>query len=157
LKRNFGGVENYSKYLVDLKGWVDSNYRTLSEASNTAIVGKFKYEISLKFPGSSHGGLASFYTGCTFSQHFGFIASFSPSFWAGLNIFTNALGISQLEVTTFCSQKLKFKHGSLFTNTIVANLKSESKPKIFLTYGLRRIDGLHNMVIERYVNFVLSY
>jgi enterochelin esterase-like enzyme len=54
-----------------VKNWVDATYRTLPERDTTAIAG------------SSHGGLAAFWTGFTYPSRFGFVGALSPSFWVG--------------------------------------------------------------------------
>ncbi len=60
-------------YLEDivktLKPFVDKNYRTLSDPTNTAMVG------------SSIGGLLTLYAGLKYPSVFGTLASFSPSIW----------------------------------------------------------------------------
>jgi predicted alpha/beta superfamily hydrolase len=78
---NYGGGEgaSYVAFLVKtLKPYVDSNFRTLPEAENTAIMG------------SSLGGLISFYAALKFPEVFGKIGVFSPSFWFSEEIFSFA-------------------------------------------------------------------
>jgi predicted alpha/beta superfamily hydrolase len=65
-----GAGEKYINFLVEtLKPYIDSNYRTLSDRENTAIMG------------SSVGGLISFYAGLAYPNIFSKIGIFSPSFW----------------------------------------------------------------------------
>ena len=52
-----------------LKPFVDNNYRTLSDAQHTAIIG------------SSLAGLLSIYAGLKYPEVFGTVAPFSPSIW----------------------------------------------------------------------------
>ena len=82
LEKKGGGLRDYARFLVALKGFIDAHYVTDPARSATAIVG------------SSHGGLASFLTGCLQRDHFGFVGAMSPSFWAGgvFDVRTSALG-----------------------------------------------------------------
>lgn len=114
-----GGLNNYSEYLTKLKEFIDRNYRTKKEGFNTAIVG------------SSHGGLASFYTACTHANYFGVCGSLSPSFWAG--------GVFNLED----SYLIKLVHPYLSN-------QHANKPKFWIDWGKRRISfGFHDFFIER--------
>jgi predicted alpha/beta superfamily hydrolase len=58
-KKEGGGLVAYSDYLVRLKHFIDSSYNTLRNRDFTTIIG------------SSHGGLAAFYTGCVHGEYFG--------------------------------------------------------------------------------------
>ncbi|ARV15770.1 alpha/beta hydrolase [Polaribacter sp. SA4-12] len=70
LKYGGGKGEIYVDFLVKtLKPFIDKNYRTNSEAKNTAIIG------------SSLGGLISFYGGLKHPDIFGKIGALSTSFW----------------------------------------------------------------------------
>ncbi|MBC7789113.1 MAG: alpha/beta hydrolase [Anaerolineae bacterium] len=62
-------VQHGEMIVRDLKPFVDSHYRTLSNASNTGI------------GGSSLGALASLYLGISNSATFGKILAISPSIW----------------------------------------------------------------------------
>ena len=65
-----GGGPKYLNFLADtLKPWIDRNYRTLSEAANTGLMG------------SSMGGLFSFFAAWTRPDIFGKAACLSGSFW----------------------------------------------------------------------------
>ena len=73
-----GGGEGaaYVDFLINkLKPHIDSTYRTLPEATNTAVLG------------SSLGGLISFYAALTYPEIFGKAGIFSPSFWFSDRIF----------------------------------------------------------------------
>jgi len=60
----------YGKFMVEvLKPYIDSNYRTLPDRLNTAIVG------------SSCGGNVSLYLGTVYNDVFGIIGAFSPAYW----------------------------------------------------------------------------
>jgi len=65
-----GNEDAYLSFIADeLKPWVDSNFRTLGDRSNTAILG------------SSLGGLASSYAGLARADLFGLVGVMSPSTW----------------------------------------------------------------------------
>lgn len=65
-----GNADNYLDFIVStLKPYVDKNYRTKTNANNTALFG------------SSLGGLVSFYGVLKFPKVFGKVGCFSPSFW----------------------------------------------------------------------------
>lgn len=65
-----GHGDEYMDFLTQtLKPYIDSNYRTLSDAENTTIFG------------SSLGGLISFYAILKYPDTFGKAGVFSPSFW----------------------------------------------------------------------------
>lgn len=69
---NYGGGEGdaYLDFLVyHLKPYIDANYRTLPDRSNTAIFG------------SSMGGLISWYAGLRNPEVFGRAGIFSPAYW----------------------------------------------------------------------------
>lgn len=81
----FGKAEG-GKYLMfieqTLKPYIDKNYRTLKDPSNTMIAG------------SSMGGLISYYAALYHSSSFGKAGIFSPSFWVAPQIMaaTDSLG-----------------------------------------------------------------
>ncbi len=68
----YGGGEGdaYLDFLVNmLKPYIDSNYNTLKEKENTAIIG------------SSMGGLISHYAALKYPETFGKVGVYSPAFW----------------------------------------------------------------------------
>ncbi len=68
----FGGLDDYAGYIAGpLKTFIDKNYRTDPSAEKSATVG------------SSHGGLAAFYTACKYPDRFRRAFALSPSFWVG--------------------------------------------------------------------------
>ena len=70
------GVE-YMEFIVkQLKPFIDSTYRTLSDRDNTAIMG------------SSMGGLISHYAIYNYPEVFGKAVIFSPSYWYSKDVFT---------------------------------------------------------------------
>jgi predicted alpha/beta superfamily hydrolase len=65
-----GKADAYGRMIVEeLKPFIDSEFRTLADAPNTAL------------GGSSLGGLASLYLGIKYPAVFGKLAAFSPSVW----------------------------------------------------------------------------
>ena len=65
-----GNGDLYGDFLAKtLKPYIDNNYRTLSSAKNTGLIG------------SSMGGLISLYTGVKYPSKFGKLGVFSPSTW----------------------------------------------------------------------------
>lgn len=115
-----GYLDGYSDYLVRLKNFIDMIYRTKSDKHNTAIIG------------SSHGGLAAFYTACKHKDHFGKCAAMSPSFWVHV---MNDLRKSELirKVDPY----LRDQKGNL--------------PTFWIDWGMVRKGGLHNQFIEDWV------
>ncbi len=74
----------YAEFLIhDVKAFVDANYRTLTNAANTGIMG------------SSRGGLISVYLSWEHSAVFGKVAALSPSFWACATTMNNLAGAPQ--------------------------------------------------------------
>jgi alpha-glucosidase len=72
VNEKYGGGEGdaYLDFLVNtLKPYIDSNYNTLKDKENTAIVG------------SSMGGLISHYAALKYPEIFGKIGVYSPAFW----------------------------------------------------------------------------
>ncbi|MDR5590740.1 alpha/beta hydrolase [Christiangramia sp. SM2212] len=71
-----GKADDYLEFIVqNLKPYIDSNYRSLPDYSNTGIFG------------SSLGGLVSFYAAFKYPETFGMIGSYSPSFWFNRDIY----------------------------------------------------------------------
>lgn len=69
--RKMGGqADFYGRLIVEeLKPFIDSEYRTLSDAANTGL------------GGSSLGGLVTLYLGLRYPSYFGKLAVISPSLW----------------------------------------------------------------------------
>lgn len=77
----YGGSKGniYIDFLInEVKPYIDKNYRTKTNAKNTAIIG------------SSLGGLISFYGGLKYPIVFGKIGALSTSFWFSDEIYTFA-------------------------------------------------------------------
>lgn len=104
-----GGLPDYANYLADpLKDFIDRNYRTLPGRTWTTIVG------------SSHGGVAAFYTGVIRGDRFGNAAAMSSSFWTG-NL--NSRGITR-------SEWFQRPRDHLSPNP--------NRPRLWICWGLRR-------------------
>ncbi|WP_345955336.1 alpha/beta hydrolase-fold protein [Mucilaginibacter sp. PAMB04168] len=80
----------YAAFLVNtLKPFIDSNYRTQSDARHTAIVG------------SSMGGLIAAYAALKHPETFGNAGIFSPAFWIAKEIYAFALEAENLSNSRF--------------------------------------------------------
>jgi len=65
-----GKADNYGRMLVEeVKPFIDSHYRTLTDATNTGL------------GGASLGGLVTLYLGLKYPEAFGRLAVLSPSIW----------------------------------------------------------------------------
>lgn len=74
-----GRGEDYVEFMVkNLKPYIDSHYRTKTDAANTAIAG------------SSMGGLISMYAALKYPDVFGNAGIFSPAFWIAPDIYKYA-------------------------------------------------------------------
>ena len=114
------GLPDYVSYLSDaVKPFVDAAYRTKSGANETVIVG------------SSHGGLAAFYTATTRPTVFGRAIAMSSSFWAGLDEVTIGGPLSGSALMQAAGPGLLAHH-----------------PRMYLDWGLVRTGGTHNAIIE---------
>lgn len=115
------GLPAYADYLADvLKPFVDQHYRTLASPSSTLVIG------------SSHGGLAAFYTASVRRDRFGHAIAMSPSFWAGLD------GMNPGPLSS----------SSLLQATGAGLQDPAARPRLWLDWGLVRTGGHHNAVIE---------
>ena len=107
--RDCCGLRIYADYLANhVKPFIDDNYRTASQPNQTTVLG------------SSHGGLAAFYTACSWPNRFGNLAAMSPSFWVGLDV----LGLTSLSQSTLIK-----------ATSPTLRLKG-TRPKIWLDWGL---------------------
>ncbi len=74
LEGDAGKADRYHQFLLDdVRDYVDSTFRTLTDSANTGLMG------------SSMGGLVSVYAGLEAGQEFGLIGAMSSSFWAATN------------------------------------------------------------------------
>ncbi len=128
----WGGLPDYANYVANaVKGFVDAHYRTQSEAEQTTILG------------SSHGGLAAFYTATQHPDRFRCVVAMSPSFWVGLDSIAdvslfNLLGPSLASLET---SPLLFSASNTLQDP-------DKRLKIYLDWGLNREGGFHNEFIE---------
>ena len=77
-----GDGKKYVRFLADtLKPYIDKNYRTLTDRSNTGI------------GGSSMGGLISIYAGLMYPEVYEKLLIFSPALWVMPNIHFHALNL----------------------------------------------------------------
>jgi pimeloyl-ACP methyl ester carboxylesterase len=122
-----GGVYTYGAWIcLHLKKWLDENYRTKKEEG--AIIG------------SSLGGLASFLIGYTYPNEFRCIGSLSPAYGAGID-----------NQRYYGSYDPWYKiRDSLLIEVTRSGLQKPftERPKLFLSWGLRRNGGYHNEVME---------
>jgi predicted alpha/beta superfamily hydrolase len=132
LGKEWGGLDRYANYLAfAVKGFIDTNYRTLTGSEHNLIIG------------SSHGGLAAFYIATQYPKKFQSVAALSPSFWVGLD--------STLDFDLFNSIAPFF--GSLESSALLYAASDALKDrnhrlKIYLDWGLVRSGGYHNEFIE---------
>lgn len=129
---DWGGLDNYSGYLAkSVKGFIDANYRTLPDAETSLILG------------SSHGGLAAFYTATKHPDRFRCVAALSPSFWVGIDSTMDAslFALSGSFFGTLESSALLFEASETLKNP-------DKRLKIYLDWGLVREGGFHNSFIE---------
>ena len=115
------GLPLYVDYLSGaLKPFIDGAYRTRSGPADNVILG------------SSHGGLASFYTAALRSEVFGKVIGMSSSFWVGLD---SGIAVG----------------GPLDTSDLMRTLAPKllaRRPRVYLDWGLVRTGGANNAVIE---------
>jgi S-formylglutathione hydrolase FrmB len=131
---DWGGLDNYAHYLArSLKSFIDSHYRTIHDAEKTLVLG------------SSHGGLAAFYTATKHPHEFRCVAALSPSFWVGLDM-------PQEDSINAFADDFSFM-GSLNSSALLFEASQTLKDgdrrlKIYLDWGLVREGGFHNSFIE---------
>ncbi|HEU4537981.1 MAG TPA: alpha/beta hydrolase-fold protein, partial [Polyangiaceae bacterium] len=122
--RDCCGLEGYVGYLADsVKGWVDANYRTRPGPESTAIVG------------SSHGGLAAFYTAAARPDRFGLAGCLSSSFWAGLD-------------PGFLFGGEALRDSRLLARARPTLAGPAGRPRRWRDWGLVRSGGEHNSLVE---------
>lgn len=130
--REWGGLYDYADYVAfSVKSFIDTNYRTLPAAEHNLVLG------------SSHGGLAAFYTAIAHPEQFGCLAALSPSFWVGLDSANDFVGSQLFKV--FSSS---LESSALWFSAAKTLLNYERRLKIYLDWGLIREGGFHNHFIE---------
>ncbi len=130
--KEWGGLEHYASYVAkDVKGFVDANYRTLSDPYNSMVLG------------SSHGGLAAFFTATRHPDKFRLVAALSPSFWVGID---STIDSSVLELSGNFFGSLEYSALLLEGSNTLRD--PNTRLKIYLDWGLIREGGFHNSFIE---------
>ncbi len=115
----FGGLPQYAEYVAGpLREWVGASYPTDTDPRLTACVG------------SSHGGLAAFYTACRYPERFGLVGAQSPSFWVGR-------GDDGSRITEPLAPSLLMQR----TGPTLRN--RATRPKIWIDWGLNGDGGRH--------------
>ena len=118
----------YLKFIVEtLKPKVDSTFRTKTDKSNTAIMG------------SSMGGLISHYAGLNYSDTFGRIGVFSPSFWISEKGFENAK-----KKSSSAHNKMYFLMGSREGSDMIDNM--ERMKNVMLSNGFESDNQNYDIV-----------
>lgn len=99
--------EQYVQFLLNtLKPYIDAKFRTLKNASNTAIAG------------SSLGGLISYYATVKYPETFGNAGIFSPSFWINIKqVEEDAKAMNNKEMVKFY-----FYGGGLESQTLLQEI-----------------------------------
>ncbi len=129
---NWGGLQGYSDYIAfEVKPFIDNNYRTLASPENSMVLG------------SSHGGLAAFYTAIRHPKQFQCVAALSPSFWVGLD---SMIDPCFLDLSGDLLGSLEYS--ALMFTGLKTLQNPQLQPKIYLDWGLIREGGYHNSFIE---------
>ncbi len=117
LLRHGGGLGPYSNYLADqVVPFIDANYSTVRDRRHRVVLG------------SSHGGLAAFFTGVSHGEVFGQVIAMSPSLWAG-----TMKPLRQSTIYRWTADNLR---------------RVETRPRIYIDWGQERAGGVHNRFIE---------
>ncbi len=109
----YGGGEGdaYLQFIVEtLKPHIDSNYRTLSNPENTALIG------------SSLGALIATYGGCKYPEVFGKIGALSPAYWYSFNDFNRY--IANLPETKLTQTKFYVVAGEKESNLMTSDIET---------------------------------
>lgn len=115
--RHGGGLRPYSNYVADqIVPFIDAAYRTIRDRQHRVVLG------------SSHGGLAAFFTGVSHGDVFGQVIAMSSSFWAGT--------------------MKPLRQSKLYRDTADNLRRVETRPRIYIDWGLQRGGGRHNQHIE---------
>lgn len=113
----YGGLHDYARYVAGpLKSFIEANYPVETDRRQTMALG------------SSHGGLAAFYTAMRSPDEFGLVGALSPSFWVGL-------GRHGGDIQTSLSQS------SLLELARPVLSSRESRPRLWIDWGERGDGG----------------
>jgi hypothetical protein len=124
--RSYGALGEHADYLADeIRGFVAAHYPVTAEPRRTAVAG------------SSHGGLAAFWTATRRPDRFGMAGCLSPSFFTGLDeLRPNGTGPSALA------------DSALIRGASEVLADPARRPRLWMCWGLRRDGGEHNAVVE---------
>jgi pimeloyl-ACP methyl ester carboxylesterase len=128
-RRPWGGLPAHANYIADdVKGFIDRHYPTRGVAATAAIMG------------SSHGGLAAFWTATRRPDAFGKAGCLSPSFFTGIDSLGHA-GPAGTRPVALADQELVADAAAVLADRA-------RRPTIWLCWGLVRHGGEHNGVVE---------
>ncbi len=123
-----GNGDAFADFLAKtLKPYIDSYFKTKSEAVNTALIG------------SSMGGLISLYTGIKYPEKFGKLGIFSPAFWFSE---TDLKSYVEQNSTNLTKTKMYFVAGKNESKEMVNDINE--LVEILKTKGLSN----HNLTIQ---------
>lgn len=124
-QRPWGRLIDHADYLSDgVKGFIDAHYPTVRDPGANAVVG------------SSHGGLAAFWTATRRPDAFGNAGCLSPSFFSGLDSLLR--GPRPIPLAT----------SALVTGAAEVLADPGRRPRLWLCWGMRRDGGDHNAIVE---------
>ena len=123
--RSWGRLPEHADYFADeIVGFVDANYPTMARAPARVVLG------------SSHGGLASFWTATRRPEVFGGAGCMSPSFFSGIDSMVDGLLPGSLQ-------------GSALLHGLERTLSNRGRrPRLWIDWGLVREGGEHNEIVE---------
>ena len=120
-----GGVRAYSSYLAEhVVPFLDQYYLTIAARKARVIAG------------SSHGGLAAFYTATMLPDVFGAAICMSPSFWA--------------------NHKGSIENSALMDAARDTLQDRQRRPRLWIDWGLVRSGGFHNLAFEAWATWRAS-
>ncbi len=124
-QRSWGGLARHAAWLAGpVKSWIDRWYPTRPSPPSTGVVG------------ASHGALASFWTATRHPDRFGMAGCLSPSFFSGL------------DSLTWGSAPVRLAAAPLVADVVDVLSDPSRRPKLWISWGLRRDGGDHNRVVE---------
>lgn len=124
-QRPWGRLADHADYLASgVKGFFDTHYPTSHDPRDTAVVG------------SSHGGLAAFWTATRRPDAFGVAGCLSPSFFSGLDSLVRG------------PRPIPLDQSELWTGALDVLRDPARRPRVWICWGGRRDGGEHNSVVE---------
>jgi enterochelin esterase-like enzyme len=125
----FGGLPAHATWLAQhLKPFVDAHFPV--DPARSFVLG------------SSHGGLAAFWTATRHPRAFRGAVALSPSVFSGLDLLTHR-GVEP------GPHGARLASAPLLTEVDATLRDPAARPELFLSWGLRRDGGDHNRVVER--------